>query len=186
MRKALSCEILNMLLMTVTITVMYRRNYMPLIKHFTNAEHLSSIYADGVLKLEGSNIEYIIRNNIEAIHPSGMPVNTLWKAMKMQYKLAGRYVWLTEETDVNCITAQRKFEKIAFVFDAEEIGAQRWTEVAKRIAFKNKKAGRLIKHLNNVARASGDDTTKWWVVRHNVGIDKCIADVPATEMQIAA
>lgn len=159
---------------------------MPLIKHFTNAEHLSSIYADGVLKLEGSNIEYIIRNNIEAIHPSGMPVNTLWKAMKMQYKLAGRYVWLTEETDVNCITAQRKFEKIAFVFDAEEIGAQRWTEVAKRIAFKNKKAGRLIKHLNNVARASGDDTTKWWVVRHNVGIDKCIADVPATEMQIAA
>ena len=159
---------------------------MPLIKHFTNAEQLSSIYADGVLKLEGSNIEYIIRNNIEAIHPSGMPVNTLWKAMKMQYKLAGRYVWLTEETDVNCITAQRKFEKIAFVFDAEEIGAQRWIDVAKRIAFKSKKAGKLIKHLNDTARASGDDITKWWVVKLNVDIDRCIADVPATEMQIAA
>ena len=96
---------------------------MPLIKHFTNAEHLSSIYADGVLKLEGSNIEYMIRNNIEAIHPSGLPVNTLWKVMKMQYKLAGRYVWLTEETDVNCITAQRKFEKIAFVFDVWSLGS---------------------------------------------------------------
>ena len=159
---------------------------MPLIKHFTNAEHLSSIYADGVLKLEGSNIEYVIRNNIEAIHPSGLPVKTIWKALKMQFKLTGRYVWLTEETDVNCITAQRKFKKIAFVFDAEEIGAQRWMDVAKRIAFKSKKAGKLIKHLNDTARASGDDITKWWVVRHNVGIEKCIADVPATKMQIAA
>jgi hypothetical protein len=87
---------------------------------------------------------------------------------------------------VNCITAQRKFEKIAFVFDAEEIGAQRWMDVAKRIAFNSKKAGKLIKHLNDTARASGDDITKWWVVRHNVGIYKCIADVHATKMQIAA
>jgi hypothetical protein len=59
-------------------------------------------------------------------------------------------------------------------------------DVAKRIAFKSKKAGKLIKHLNDTARASGDDITKWWVVKHNVDIDRCIADVPATEMQIAA
>ena len=65
---------------------------MPLIKHFTNAEHLSSIYADGVLKLEGSNIEYVIPNNIEAIHPSDLTVKMVWKATKMQYNLAGRYV----------------------------------------------------------------------------------------------
>ena len=168
------------------MTVMYRRNYMPLIKHFTNAQYLSSIYADGVLKLEGSNIEYVIRNNIDAIHPSGVPVSALWRAMKMQYKLSGRYVWFTEEVDVHCITAQRKFEKKAFVFDAEEIGAKPWLDVAKRIAFKNKKAGKLIKLMNASARASGDDVSKWWVVAHNVDINKSIAHVQATKMQVAA
>lgn len=143
------------------------------VTHFTNAQNLSSIYADGLLKLEGSNIEHIVRNNIPATHPSGMPINLLWKTLKMQYKYAGRYVWLTEENDVKCITAQREFNKKAFVFDADEIGAERWLDVAKRLAMRSKKAGKIIKALNDSARANGDDVSKWWVVKNDVNIKYC-------------
>lgn len=186
MRKTLSCEILNMLLMTVIITVMYRINYMPLIKHFTNAEHLSSIYADGVLKLEGSNIEHVIRNKVDAYHPSGIPVKNLWKAMKLQYKYVGRYVWLTEEKDVRCITAQRNFQKEVFTFDAEEIGALRWLDVAKRIAFKSKKARKIIQHMNATARLSGDDVSKWWIVKNDIDLNKVIITQSHSKLQYAA
>lgn len=159
------------------------------ITHFTNAQNLSSIYADGVLKLEGSNIEHVVRNNIPALHPSGVPMQLLWKGLKLQYKYAGRYVWLTEEQDVKCITAQRAFTKKAFVFDAEEIGAERWVDVAKRLAMKSKKAAKIIKALNDSARACGDDVSKWWVVKHDIDIAQCenlSAERFATAQQLAA
>lgn len=147
---------------------------MPLIKHFTNAENLSNIYADGIIKLEGSNIENAVRKNVDAVHPSGMPLNSVWKAMKMQYKLVGRYVWLTEESDVKCITVQRKFSKKAFVFEAEAIGAKRWMDVAKQAAFKSKKARKFIKAMNESAIANGDDVRKWWVVAHEISLEKSL------------
>ena len=69
---------------------------------------------------------------------------------------------------------------------SDSTGAKPWLDVAKRIAFKNKKAGKLIKLMNASARASGDDVSKWWVVAHNVDINKSIAHVQATKMQVAA
>ena len=111
----------------------------PTITHFTNAEHYPSILKDGVLRLEGHNIENII-NQIDlgfmsadkVIHPSGFDINFLWRNMCRQYRLVGRYVWLTEESDARCITAQRVAEKESAKLDATAKQSKGNTQTANR------------------------------------------------------
>jgi len=148
--------------------------------HFTNILHLPSIINDGLLRREGHNIEKFIEQIDSGIisadqvkHPSGYDIQFLWRAMKRQYRLVGRYVWLTEENDVRCISAQRNFEKAAVIFDAETIQAKRWVDVMRIKSQKSNKALKLIKHLNQMASNSGDDITRWWVVDEDIQLNSC-------------
>ena len=146
-----------------------------IITHFANAQHYPSILKDKVLRLEGHNIENII-NQIDlgfisadkVVHPSGFDINFIWRNMCRQYRLVGRYVWLTEESDARCITAQRHFEKVAIQFDADAIKAKRWIDVMAIKSKKSVKAKKMIKHLNQIAIHNGDDITKWWVVENDI------------------
>ena len=153
------------------------------ITHFTNVDNMPSILSDGILKLEGWNVEAAIEQialgNVSAeqvVHPSGLDIRYLWHQMCKKYRLIGRYVWLTEENDVRCITSQRYFEKKEIRFDADEINARRWVDVMDQKSKKSIKARKLIKHLNESATKTGDDITKWWVVDTDIplGLSKSI------------
>jgi hypothetical protein len=148
--------------------------------HFTNTQNLRKIIGDNLLRKEGHNFEQIIRHidmgNVSAdkvVHPSGQDIRVIWRAMNKQYKLIGRYVWLTEENDARCVTVQRNFEKVAIVFDMKRIGAKRWFDVMAVKSERSKKAKKLIKHLNEIAIKSGDDITKWWVVDKDMPLKYC-------------
>jgi hypothetical protein len=150
------------------------------ITHFTNIQHLPSILNDQVLRLEGHNIEYMLKQVQlgfipidQIVHPSGHDINHVWHAMCRQYRLTGRYVWLTEEEDVRCITAQRNFEKVGIEFDADIVKAKRWVDVMAAKSKKSIKAKKLIKRLNWAAIHHGDDITKWWVVERDIPLALC-------------
>ena len=152
---------------------MKERNKMTTITHFTNRQHIDNIYADGEIKLEGCNIEAMVNAGIKGVAASGMDLNVLWRALQKQYRLAGRYVWFTQQSDVKSISSIQSFSKAAFVFDAEEIGAVRWMDIARRKAMRSNKARKLIKILNDVAQMNGDDVNSWWVVEKNVELKYC-------------
>ena len=140
-----------------------------IITHFANVDHKFSILSDRKLKLEGCNMEKIIKDNARN-GTNGFAASMHWKGMKMQYKLIGRYVWFTEENFVNCNRQKHYIDQCAFTFDANKIGAERWVDVAKRLSFKSKKARVYIKIFNDNARANGDDITKWWVCKKEVDL----------------
>jgi hypothetical protein len=160
--------------------------------HYTQQQHLLSIMNDDLLRVEGHNIEQLIRQihvgNLSADkvrHPSGLDIKTLWKGMKQQYKLVGRYVWLTEEEDARCITAQRHFEKVRLVFNASDINAKRWTDVMTKKMFASTKAKKLVRYLNETAKKSGDDITKWWVVEKDISFSKHCIGVGFSDVDFA-
>ena len=147
------------------------------ITHFTNVDNMPSILSDGILKLEGWNVEAVIEQialgNVSAeqvVHPSGLDIRYLWHQMCKKYRLIGRYVWLSEENDVRCITSQRYFEKKEIRFDADEINARRWVDVMDQKSKGSVKARKLIKYLNESATKAGDDIKKWWVVENPLPI----------------
>ena len=148
--------------------------------HITNDLSLKSIVADKLLRREGFNVEQMIKQITlgtivpeQVMTPSGVDIRVLWRMKQHQYHYVGRYVWLTEEEDCQCISAQQDFEKSAFVFDASIIGAQRWVDVASCRARKSRKARMFIEQLNMVAASCGDDITKWWVVDKDIELNLC-------------
>lgn len=150
------------------------------IYHYTQREHLDSICSDGILRREGHNIQSIVEQvnkgeiPIHMInHPSGLPISAVWRNLKVQYKLVGRYVWFTEESDVRCITAQQGFQKAMLVAKSDVVGAKRWIDVMRKQSVKSKKAKKNICTLNRTAKCCGDDITKWWVVDRDVPLSKC-------------
>ena len=145
---------------------------MKTIRHFTHNAHMPRILADGKLKLEGSNIEDAVKAGITA-DCGGMDLNALWRLHKKQFKHTGRYVWFTEADDISCIYSYQASNKIALEFDATEIGAVRWIDVASKKARRSTKARKIIKLLNDAARMKGDDITKWWVVENEVDLEHC-------------
>lgn len=59
------------------------------------------------------------------------------------------------------------------LFDALEIGAERWYDIEPSIARKNKKATALINELIRAAKDAGDNPSKWWVTRREVDLKFC-------------
>ena len=114
--------------------------------HYTNANYVPLILENGWIELEGTNIEKMADNNFEnCVGGYGQDLHLTWKCSKLQYKNIGRYVWFSEEDDVKCITAHKEFAKTRLTFNAEEIDAERWSDVAERLMFKSNKAKRIIK-----------------------------------------
>ena len=143
--------------------------------HYTNANYVPLILENGWVELEGTNIEKMADNNFQnCVGGYGQDLHQTWKCSKLQYKNIGRYVWFSEEDDVKCITAHKEFAKTRLTFNAEEIGAERWSDVAERLMFKSNKAKQIIRVLNGSAKQSGDDVDKWWVVKNKVSINDCL------------
>ena len=114
---------------------------MTTITHFTKSAHVSSILNDGIIYREGHNFELMEKKGeMRGFDAISTQKRQIWKSCKAQYKTIGRYVWFTEETTVCCIDGfGMKAEKTKFSFDAEAIGAKRWTEVRKKL-MRSKKA----------------------------------------------
>ena len=148
--------------------------------HFTSTKNLQGIVSDGIVRLEGYGIETIVRqinsgllDERQYAHASGQDIRSVWRVMRLQYKMVGRYVWLTEEDDVRCINALEHFDKVALMFDAQEIGAKRWTDVMRKRSLRSNKARKVIRALNQAARRQGDDITKWWIVEKEIPLALC-------------
>lgn len=148
--------------------------------HFTNTTNLQGIVSDGVIRLEGHTIETLVGQINSGLlderlyaHASGHDLRSVWRFMQLQYKLVGRYVWFTEENNVRCINTEADFEKVALIFDAQAIGAKRWTHVMRKRSLRSNKARKLIRALNQAARQQGDDITKWWIVENEIPLTLC-------------
>jgi len=140
------------------------------ITHFTKRPHLESIINDGVIYKEGHNyVTSDARGEMRGTDALSTAKRRTWKMLKQQYKLTGRYVWFTEEDSVNCIDAEIACEKVGISFNAEEIGAKRWSEVRKA-KMRSKKAKMLIEALEMAALMVGDEPTKWWVTTNDVAL----------------
>lgn len=141
------------------------------INHITWECHINSIQSDKVIKLEGSNLEKVIRNGNHIGKPNQIYHSNLWRIMKKQFKKTGRYVWFTEEDDVECIgnEDEMNFKKVVIPFYAEDIGAKKWSVIKKTI--KDKQGKKIIKGLEEVAKEMGDDISKWWVCKKPVPIN---------------
>ena len=145
------------------------------ITHYTNKNCIPAIVGSGWLELEGHNVEQGAKINFEnCIGGYGQNLHEHWRELKKQYKVAGRYVWFSEENDVRCISAIQKFNKSPLTFHSEDIGAEKWIDVAERLMSKSNRAKKTIRILNNTAKACGDDVNKWWVTKERVDLRHCL------------
>ena len=128
------------------------------IYHHTKDVHLDSIKADGVIKLEGSNLEQMF------IDARGFgPAADQWKMCKMQYDLVGRYVWFTEESQSKSTTMIVDMPTTAIEFDTDNVQVKRWYDVGRELMKKGGITKKIVRALNETAKQSGDDPSKWWV-----------------------
>ena len=144
------------------------------ISHFTWEKSFPLIVLDGVVKLEGSNLEKEVKSGDHIGTHNQHQKSHTWKLMKKQMKHTGRYVWFTEEDNVNCIGSVKQYhqKKIPISFYAEDIGAKKWDDVKKTIY--NKQGQKIIKRNDSCAISMGDDTSKWWVIDTEVSLSKSI------------
>jgi len=142
------------------------------IHHITWENALPHIVNDGIVKLEGSNLEELIKSGEHVGRPDQQEKSFIWKVMKKQMKHTGRYVWFTEDSTVNCIgdSEEMGLKKVGIPFYAEDIGAKKWCDVKKTIY--NKRGRKIIKKTDSYATQIGDDITKWWVVDTEVPLSK--------------
>ena len=139
--------------------------------HWSNAKNYNSIMADGVIELEGYSTQKLAEQVGWHKIMNGLEMKRM---RKEQNKWAGQYVWFTEEDDVKCTSFLMNTEKVGYEFDADEIGAERWTVIAQRqIMKKGSRAKKIIRILNATAKLAGDDITKWWVIKKPVSIELC-------------
>ncbi len=129
------------------------------LKHYTKPQWVEAIKQDGVLELEGCNIE---------------PGHFNWQALQFQYREVGRYVWFTEDTanSVCCmVPGMTSADLPCFTFKASDIDVEHWPKVkatlkGKGLAFANM--------LDELARENGDNPNKWWVSRKPVSMEFAI------------
>ena len=142
------------------------------ITHFTKKAHLHSIKTSGFIELEGFNIEKQALANPNLPSPFGQDISyeTLWLDFKKQFQITGRYVWFTEDITCSCISSVTSFEKVAIIFDSEEIGAEKWSDIYNILIHHSNKSKRYLEALNNSAIQNGDDIAKWWVCRERVDL----------------
>jgi hypothetical protein len=139
-----------------------------LITHFTKPNHVNNILLTNELKLEGSNFD----EEFQKIY------------FKAQANI--RFLWFTEknycytakpiitDNERNFIEFIPEFNLIGFQFDSEEIGAFKWEDwYKKRLIFKKKEL--IINSLNQTAKERGDDPQHYWIIEHNVSLEKCIS-----------
>ena len=146
------------------------------ITHWSNVRNYNSIMADGVIELEGYTTQRLAEQVgwDKIVSGYGLSGQQMKLQRKEQSKWVGQYVWFTEEEDAKCTSGLLNTEKVGFQFDADEIGAERWTVIAQRqILKKGSRAKKLIRALNAVAKQKGDDITKWWVVKKPVSLELC-------------
>lgn len=142
-----------------------------IVKHHTKSAYFGDIIHDNSIDLEGCGTENYIRHN-----PCGMMSQEnrkVWKLLKKQYKLIGRYVWFTEEDHANCTNMHHDFK--TFSFFAEDIAVEQWSIVRRRMIHKNgNPARKWIKMLEDCARAQGDNPELWWVATKPISLDHCL------------
>lgn len=150
------------------------------LNHITKAHCLESILSEEVLRREGYGTEKIIQaintgviQKDEVSTTSGLDVQDMWRLLKYQYKNVGRYVWFTEEDDVNCIDGSFDIPKAILTFDSQAIAAKKWVDVMRRVSVRSNRSRKMVRSLNETARLAGDDITKWWVVEKDVPMSLC-------------
>lgn len=147
---------------------------MTIIKHHTKLLHVQEIFNDHFIDVEGCNVEKMIKDeNFHKYPPQyRYAVSKAWRTTKYQYKNIGRYVWFTEEDQANCCNSINPRPTVSFSFDAEEIGALRWTAVrAVLVGKKGSGAKKIIRLLEKAAIKTGDDPERWWVSKQPISLD---------------
>lgn len=128
------------------------------LRHFTHPSRLNKIFSDGLIKLEG----HIYYDNTLKDFAFSQQV----EFVQFSYDLIGRYVWFTEAETLLCNDYQQH-EMASLIFDADEIGAKRWSIFKKRFAYHQKK-WKLIQSLDNT---TDDNTDDWWICLEPVTVD---------------
>ena len=63
-------------------------------------------------------------------------------------------------------------EYLCFVFDADEIGAERWNAHKQKWRGASTVRGHYIKNIDATSNCNGDDTRDYWITEHEVDITK--------------
>lgn len=65
-------------------------------------------------------------------------------------------------------------EYLCFVFDVDEIGAERWNAHKQKWRGASTVRGHYIKNIDATSNCNGDDTRDYWITKHAVDITKAI------------
>ena len=131
------------------------------IYHFTQKHYSYQIARDGEIITERDKLN----KNLEMCANPFM--DEKWKRSVKQsaphlmfsYDLLGSYVWFSENPNG---VATATGNDVGYEFDADDIGAVRWTEVMKTLTSKKQK--RYLKSLMDIAISDGDDPREWWLL----------------------
>jgi hypothetical protein len=158
-----------------------------LIKHYvrkttkaTNTEHWDAIFDDGALKTETQvhNIADGVDSDLlwftTADTVAGGASNYLLQLVRTFMSVR------VEEADnmremFNAHLAKQdadKEEYLCFVFDADEIAAERWNSHKQKWRGASTVRGLYIKRIDASSNCNGDDTRDYWITEHEVDITK--------------
>jgi len=87
--------------------------------------------------------------------------------LRESHKVVGSYVWFSDNPNGVAVASGND---VSYEFDADDIGAVRWTEVMKTLTSKKQK--RHLKSMTDIAIANGDDPRDWWVTNQSVSLEK--------------
>lgn len=147
---------------------------MNIIKHHAALIHVEEIFNDRFIEVEGCKVEKMIKDeSYSKLSPQfRYEARKIWKMISCYYKSIGRYVWFTEEDHAKCCNSVDPLPTVSFSFDAEEIGALRWTAV-RGVLLRTKGSGakKNIRILEKAAIEAGDNPELWWVSKQPISLD---------------
>jgi hypothetical protein len=130
-----------------------------LIRHITTKQNFSKMAADGLLKLELCLTEDFM--NDESFRDAPLHVQTA---------TLDRHVWFTAQRDARTSSTNHidASERVALVFDSNEIGAKSWIGVTSKLKGSAKKLARVY---NFSAQLIGDDWREFWVTDKPISLN---------------
>ena len=142
---------------------------MKIIHHFTPKHYSYQIDRDGEIITERD----IVNQNLKMCANPFIDEN--WKqsvrlsapVLMKSYDWLGSYVWFSENPNG---VATATGNDVGYEFDADDIGAVRWTEVMKTLTSKKQK--RHLKSLMDIAIRCGDEPRDWWVTYQSVSLER--------------
>ncbi|MDA9296132.1 hypothetical protein N9Q04_03855 [Burkholderiales bacterium] len=143
-----------------------------LIRHITTKQNFSKMAADGLLKLELCLTEDFMNDESFRDAPLHVQTATLdnWERNQKTFKLLGRHVWFTAQRDARTSSTNHidASERVALVFDSNEIGAKSWIGVTSKLKGSAKKLARVY---NFSAQLIGDDWREFWVTDKPISLN---------------